>query len=313
MGKAEALTMLTGEPSNATSGSLVTGEIPAVTADQLAETIPSNTTEITPKIERDEMQSSRLAVFAKKEAQIQREREALKAEREAYLQEKAQADEYLRRGREFDEIAKQDKIKALRLIGWSDEDIINVIADVQTKQTDPIEEARRVAAEEAKKLRDEIAQEKAQAEQTRNAQLISRLKSDISETIKQKADQYEFCAYEGVEAQEQVYEIILENLKLNNELLSVDEALEMAEEFYENKARGMQALKKLQAKQAAEQEAVTQPIATQTTRTTATQPQSKPKTLTNAATATTSGIINRRETPSEKKERLIKALMNGGL
>jgi len=83
----------------------------------------------------------------------------------------------------------------------------------------------------------------------------------------------------------------------------------MTEEFYENEGRALQQLKKFQTKQ----EQIAEPIANQTTKTTTTQPQSKSKTLTNSATATTAGIINRRETQSEKKERLIKALMNGGM
>lgn len=312
MGKAEALTMLTGEASAVASGSLVTGEIPAVTADQLQLSKPTETpTEVALKPAPDEMQSSRLAIFAKKEAQLQREREALKAERESWLKEKQQADQYLQKGREFDEIAKTDKIKALRMIGWSDEDIVNIIAETSNKQVDPIEEARKIATEETRKLREELEQEKIKAEQSRNQQLITRLKSDIANTIAQKAEQFEICSFRGVEAQEQAYEIILENLKQNNELLSVQEALEMTEEFYENEARALQQLKKFQAKQAEAQAA--EPVANQTTRQATPQPQPKPKTLTNSATATTAAIINRRETPSEKKERLIKALMNGGM
>jgi len=310
MGKAEAMTMLTGEASNATSGSLVTGEIPAVTAEQLASTQPTEiASDVVAKPPTDEMQSTRLAIFAKKEAQLQREREALKAERESWLKEKQQADQYLQKGREFDEIAKTDKIKALRMIGWSDEDIVNIIAETSNKQVDPIEEARKIATEETRKLREELEQEKIKAEQSRNQQLITRLKSDIANTISQKAEQFEICSFRGVEAQEQAYEIILENLKQFNELLSVDEALAMTEEFYENEGRALQQLKKFQTKQ----EQIAEPIANQTTKTTTTQPQSKSKTLTNSATATTAGIINRRETQSEKKERLIKALMNGGM
>ena len=104
MGKAEAMTMLTGEASNATSGSLVTGEIPAVTAEQLASTQPTEiASDVVAKPPTDEMQSTRLAIFAKKEAQLQREREALKAERESWLKEKQQAaiEQFKRKGYDY--------------------------------------------------------------------------------------------------------------------------------------------------------------------------------------------------------------------
>jgi len=312
MGKAEAMTMLTGEASTATSGSLVTGEIPPITAEEIKAT--SSPTETPAKTEppTDQLQSSRLAIFAKKEAQLQKEREALKAEREAWIKEKTEADNFIKRSKEFDEIAKNDKVKALRMIGWSDEDIINIMAEAQNTPKDPVAEARKVAAEEAQKLREELAQEKQKLEQERNTQLITRLKSDIGETITANAEQFEICAFRGAEAEAQAYEIILENLKTNNELLSVEEALELTEEFYEQEAKALQTLKKLQAKQAIEQQA-TEPAAKQAAKPTTAQPQPKPKTLTNSATATTASIINRRETPSEKKDRLIKALMQGHL
>ena len=82
--------------------------------------------------------------MVKKEAALQKERETLKKEREAWLAEKTEADQLRTRIKEFDETAKKDKMAALRMIGWSDEDIVNIIAASEQKATDPIEEARRM-------------------------------------------------------------------------------------------------------------------------------------------------------------------------
>lgn len=313
MSKEAALTMLTGQPVTApVNPSLVTGEIPKVEASQtaeaptIAETAPSETTSAEPT----NLDAGRLAIFTKKEAALRKEREEFKKERESYLNEKKQVDEFLKRVSQFDEIAKSDKMAALKLIGWSDEDILNIIAQAEETPKDPIEEARKIAAEETKKLRDELAKEKADLETQKNQQVIAKLRTDIKDTIAANAEKYEIAAWRGAEAHEQVYEVIVENLKENNELLSVDEALAIVEEYYEEEAKQIQALKKFQAQT---QQAEPPKLNGEAPKSNTPQPQSKPKTLTNAATATSTAAIPRRETPAEKKERLVRALMNGGL
>ena len=288
MSKAAALEMLTGTPSQATSGSLVTGEIPKDVTPATEVTPPASETPAA----KPEPQSDRLAILVKKEAALQKERETLKKEREAWLAEKTEADQLRTRIKEFDETAKKDKMAALRMIGWSDEDIVNIIAASEQKATDPIEEARRIATEEAQKLRQEIADEKVKAEKERNNQLIGKLKNDILSTIEKEAEKFEICAFRGPEAQEQVYEVIVENLKTNNELLSVNDALAIVEEYYEEEAKALQGLKKFKAATPLEAPKLNgEPPKSNTP-----QP-AKSKTLTNSVTATSTAAIPRRETP----------------
>ena len=61
---------------------------------------------------KDELQSSRIAMLAKKEANIRRQAEEFKAQREAWLKEKEEADRYRQKGREFDEMRAKDPIAA---------------------------------------------------------------------------------------------------------------------------------------------------------------------------------------------------------
>lgn len=252
--------------------------------------------------------ASRLAIFAKKEAAIVKEREELKKLREDIQREKEEAEKYLSRGKQFDETFAKDKMAALRLIGLTDTDIINILSDTEEqKEPTPAEIARKAAQDEAQKLRDEIKREKEEAETRQNEAAITQLKSDISSTIKKDLEKYEYCAFEGPEAEAQAYEVISEHLKETGELLSVEQALDICEEYYEMRDKAMASLKKRQPK----------PVETQTEVTPASPVSNVPSqsakpapTLTNRLTPTATSP--RHETREEKKQRLIKQLLAGG-
>lgn len=317
MSKEAALSLLTGQNTTTpVNPSLVVGELPKTETPVTPETPTTDVAAAEPQ----NVDSSRLAIFTKKEAALRKEREEFKKERDAYMQQKQQIEEFIKRVNQFDETAKADKMAALKLIGWSDEDIINLVAQAEDTPKDPIAEARKIAQEEAQKVRDELAQKEAQAEAHRNQQAITKLKSDIATTIKDQADKFEICSWRGAEAEAQIYEVIAEHLQQEDELLSVEEAAQMVEELYEEEAKQIRQLKKFQEKvaeaaaaQAVEPEPAAPAAEPKAPKSNVPQPQPKPKTLTNAATATSAAAIPRRETPAQKKERLIKALMNGGL
>lgn len=301
MSKATALTMLTGQAPTTVTPSLITPDMPA--KDATNEPIETATEQ-----QKDDLQSNRLAIFAKKEAAILKEREVLKKEREELQREKAEANAYKTKGQEFDELAKKDKIAALKMIGWSDTDIINAMAGTEKTEPDPIEAARKAAQEETAKIREELAKEKADLEKSTNLRLIKNLKTDISSQIKAQAEKFEYCAFQGAEAEEQAYHFIVENLKTNGELLSVEDALDMAESYYEERDKAMAALKKRQPKTDESPIPIEAPSSVKqgippksNTPASPTKPMIPPTT------------VPRRETTQQKKERLIEALRRGGL
>jgi|WetSurMetagenome_2_1015567.scaffolds.fasta_scaffold328232_2 hypothetical protein len=261
---------------------------------------------------KDEISSQKFAIFAKKEAALQKEREQLKQERDQWLKDKEEMERWKKTAGEFDETRKKDPIAALKAIGITETEIVNFLNEQKGQEPTPEEIARKIAKEEAtteaQKIRDELkAQTEAQTKE-RNDKLITGLKSDISSLIKDNVEKYEYCAFEGPSAERQIYEIIVENLKTNNELLSVEQATQIAEEYYEARDKQMSSLKKRQPV-IVEPEKTTDVVRKEDAGKIPTS-NARPKTLTNNVTATTAATaaINRRETPTEKKQRLIASL-----
>ena len=321
MSKASALSLLSGVPAAEiqTQASLLTPDVKTHDKPDLKVTSadPPAAPNVDDKAEpKDELNSSRLAIFAKKEAAIQREREALKKEREDWEKgEKAKAAEIVAKGKQFDETFSKDKLAALKMLGYSDADIINMVTAVEEKKEIPSlpkEEIERIAEEKTKALREELAAEKKQLAQERDERLISNLKSSIKDTIKNKAEKYDYCNFEGEEAESQAYEFIVHELKETKgaHLLTVDEALEMTEEYYEmrDKAR-LEAVKKRAAANPSAPPAA--PSATKDGQIPRSNIPVRPKTLTNNLTATTAATVApQNESRSEKKERLAKLLLS---
>lgn len=310
MSKESALTMAMGTAPGKINPSLITPETTVVKPTPVAETPPAVET----KEKTDDLTTSRLAIFAKKEAALQKEREDLKRQREEWLKEKEEAQAVRTKAKEFDELRKKDPIAALKAIGIEETEIFNFLSAAEKKELTPEEAARKVAQEESQKLRTELAAEKAELEKTKNQRLIDNFKTDIRDKIKAEAETYEYCAFEGASAEAQAYEFVVENLKLNGDMMPIEEALKMTEELYEARDKAMANLKKRQPKQ--EDPPPVQTNATPSrTRTTNTPPVSnvpqaqapvKP-----APVAVPPGT--RKETPSQKRERLMEALRNGGM
>lgn len=304
MSKAQAMSLLTGIPAAdvVTSPGLITPNV-ATGAEAAA---------VTETAKPVELESSRLAIFAKREAAIQRDREAFKKEREEWEKgEKAKAAAIVAKGQQFDEAFSKDKLSALKLLGYSDTDIINMLTGLgEEKEALPTlsaDDARKVAQEEAQKVRDELKEKEEKGLAAQNERLIANLKTNIKDTIKAQAEKYEYCSVEE-DAEQQVFEIIVDELRetKGEHLLTVDEAFSIAEEYYEALDKHRGAIKKRQATITAQ--------ATPAAKIEAARPTgapTRPKTLTNNIAATTSGAtVPANETRAEKKERLSKLLLS---
>lgn len=308
---------------SAMKAALAPGQQPETQSTQNPEgTQQAAQTQTTPAQNLD---ASRLAIFAKKEAKFRQEQEAFRLEREKWQQELELAKTTNQRVRDFEDLAKKDKIAALKQLGWSDTDIINAM-NPENNEPSAEEIARKIAQEETQKIRDEQKQREEEAAKAQNEALITQLKTDIGSAIKANAEKFEFCNFEGAEAEAQAYQIIVENLRENGELLSVEEALEITEEYYEERAKAvLSGVKKLKPAPAAETTTASgaEPAGATTSRgaNTGKPPVSnvpqKSKTLTNSVTATTTALAsttqNKRETPAEKRERLINEIKTRGL
>lgn len=204
---------------------------------------------------------------------IQQQREELKAERaeyEAYRKAKAEA--------------KANPLQALKSLGLEYEEVVDHI--LSNGKPDPVKEVR--AQVEA--LRAENERQKQEAAAAREAQAISGFKSQMRQTLKAKADTYEFAALKSDAAVDLAYQAVDAYYQAHGELpggsaeAAIEAALQHVESVYEADAVAYSTAKKLQAKVSAL--GATRPAeAPRAQASQPTQSQPKPKTLTNSQAA----------------------------
>lgn len=252
------------------------------------------------------MESTRFAHLAKKEAELVKQRAEFKKEQETLTSEREKMKEIHQKLQQFEDMRVKDPVAALKLAGFSETDLFNFIAQAEDKST-PEEKAVRAAQAEIKKFQDEQAKKEKDAEEKRNAEAIDKFRKDISGHVASDKDKYEYCNYNGPLAEELIYETVAAVLEDSKELISVQEAAEMVESFYEEQDKAMATLKKRQPKVEATPapEAKEEPLKSQV----AARPTTPSKTLSSKTTATVgSTTIPRKETPQEKRDCLIQKL-----
>ena len=249
-----------------------------------------------------ELDSTRLSSLMKKEAEIVKEREALKKEREANLTEKEKIKAIQENLSNFEQMKAKDPMAALKLLGFSEKDLMNFIS-AEKENISPEEIASRTVKNELDKYKEEQARKEQELTLKRNEQILTQFKSDITKAVTADPDKYEFINHNGAAAEELIYETVNNVLQDSGELISIQEAAEMVEGYYEEMYKNMSNLKKVKPKEE---------VATEAPKDEPLKPQVSPrpspaKTLTSKETATTaSTTIYKRESSDEKKQRLIK-------
>lgn len=248
-----------------------------------------------------EIESTRFAHLTKKETELQKQREEYKKEREALTAEKTKLTEVQKQLEAYEKAKTTDPVAALKLLGFSEKDV-QAYMDALANPGTPEEKARKAVQDELQRFKDEQAKQEASVTEKRNAEAIASFKKDIGSVVASDKDKYEFCNYYGALAEELIYETVSAVLQESGDLIPASEAADMVEQYYEEQAKAMKALKKLQAKEEVAEEKLVAKIPEAT--------KSAPaKTLTAKTTATTaSTTITKKETSSEKRERLIKML-----
>lgn len=317
MSKEAALSMMTGQPVTQVNPSLVIGEIPPISAEEIALPPPAG------------LDSDRFARLAAREAKLVKEREALKLEQQSFKTEQQKTyeartkyDEIIGKANKFEELKEKDVVEALKHIGLSDTQIFNLMANREEPKPPTPEElsaqAALAAQTEIKKFQDEQALKADKEAKERDERAINGFRKAIGESITKEAEKYEYCAHYGQIAEDLVYETIL-NIMSDDQKEGVTtaphdamkEAIELVENFYENEDKAMSKIKKRQPKETAapEPETKTQPTRTRTVE--AKAPTKPIPTLTNKATATVASTVTGKETPAQKRERLENWLRTG--
>lgn len=289
--------------------SILTGEIPNGVS-----TNPGLTAEQTtnPVVERA-LDSDRFAILAKKEAKIVREQQAFKAEQAKLADEKTRLTEFYNKIQRYEELKKADPIAAIKELGFSETDLFNYLSGQEKKEPTTEELASKAAQDAIDKFKVEQSKIQNEAQKARDDGIIKRFRGQIGESIEKNKDKYEYCAFNGPLAQELAFDLVNQVLKdsKGSELLSIDEALDMVENYYEEQDKSMSTLKKRQPKVEAAPIKSKEPERTRTI----TPPIGAPatKTLSNKVSPTVASTVKRVETHEQKKTRLIEALKRGSL
>ncbi len=227
-------------------------EIPSTEPLNPATEIPVSTP-IEKKVPVRDVNTERFVHLSKKEAALVKERESFKKEQESFKAQQAEYDKYRKAYEMVNEIAelqKTDEIAAMRKAGFSDNAIMNLMAQAEDNST-PEEKAMKMAKTEIDKFRAEQAQlqeateKKAiEARKSEDEKAITRYKGDIDNHIKTASDKLEYCSFYGEAARELIYETVSSILQDSNEMVSIDEAAQMVEDYYEEQDKAMNSLKK---------------------------------------------------------------------
>ena len=248
-----------------------------------------------------ELESTRFTHLAKKEAQLVKEREEFKKEREQINAQKEQLRPVYEKFQKFEELRKSDPVAAIKMLEFSDEDFINYAASREDSST-PEERAAKAARDEIQKFQDEQSKKEKEHQEKVNKQVIDSFKSDISKHVGLDKDKYEYCNFYGAQANELIFDYVSEIHKETGEIVSLEEAADRIEQFYEDQDKSMSSLKKRTPAQVMADVAKDAPLKAEI------NPKPIGKTLSSKTSASVSSTVTRKETASEKRDRLINKL-----
>lgn len=308
-------------PQNAAHGSASPSANPARSETNQGTTTEEQSAEETTSSEppiKDDLVSSRIAQIARKEAKYREEQESLKKEREELLASKAKFDPFYEKYKQFEEMKAKDPVAAIKLLGFTETDYVNFVAASEDKST-PEERAERIAEAKIAEFKAEQAETAKSEEQRRNTEVVEGFKRNIGITLKTNAERFELCNFYGQEAIELIVEKVQERYAKdletnpNADALSPEAAAELVEKDFDDALQELKKLKRFQPKEeTTEEETVAkkesvkeEPLKAEV------KPGMPARTLTNKVAPKATPESPRRESPSDKRERLKRWLSTG--
>lgn len=239
----EAVTTMTNMMTGQVGGEAIPQPTAAEILQQEAPPQPEPVVEERPK----ERASDKFAVLARKEAEIYRRQQAVR-QQQAELARQA---EEIKAFQEMKRSARLNPVEALKQLGLTYEEVTEYLmndnkptpsAEVMSVKQE-LEEFKRQAAEEQRRFMEE-QRSRAEAEQQ---EIVEQFHEEVSDYVAQHADTYELTSLYG--GANLVWQVIEENFKQTQKLMSIPDAAKLVEEHYEELARKAQATKKFAATQ----------------------------------------------------------------
>lgn len=151
----------------------------------------------------------RMQTLLKKEVDLVKQREMFNRQKQDLEQKAKSADEILGRAKQFEELKKTDPVAALKLIGYSETEIFNIMAAANepAKTKTPEEIASETTQKLLKERDDAEAKRNAEATASANDQAVtSSIRSVLSNP--ENVEKFELCALSGGPAEEQIRETL---------------------------------------------------------------------------------------------------------
>lgn len=221
--------------------------------EQAQETTEPVVSETTEPAKPEPSAAQRFAFLAKKESALQRQRAEIKAAREAMEAQKAEI-EKIRQEIEANK-SKRDSYRTnplglLEEHGLTYKELTDYILNNNTVSTESQIRAIQERLDEQEKRREQEkleAQKKAEEEaKSREAQVIQEFRQEIGSFIKAKAETYELTAlYDGADL---VYDTVEEYFDKTGKVLSIPEACDLVEKYFESQVEKATKTKKLSSK-----------------------------------------------------------------
>ena len=179
-----------------------------------------------------------MSEFKQQQAEIQKMREEIEQEKQSWKSK-----------------LKQNPLKALEEEGFSFEDLNNIALNDSNPTVEM--QIRRLQEEMDSKYSRELAELKKQLQEKEESEARTNLerqqiayKRSLEETIDQNVEKYELSSLYKGDAVQLAYEVTEEYYNEHKKVLSVEEALDLVEAYFEDEASKVLAAKKLAAKSA---------------------------------------------------------------
>jgi len=200
----------------------------------------------TPEVK--ETERPQFAAIVKKEKQIVRERQAIKAERERLELERMAFQKDIEAMKRFKELS--NPMDALKEKGWSYEDLTNFVLQEGKVPPEKLVGDIKKELEEFKtkqqQEREKQAQEAKERAELEMQQVVENFKNETNQLIQTNKDTYELINLH--DASEVVFATVEEHFNKTNKILSIKEACDLVEKYLEDETTKALSTKKLSAK-----------------------------------------------------------------
>lgn len=214
-------------------------EQPAVESQELSKVEPSA--------------AQRFAFLAKKESALQKQRAEIKSAREAMEAQRAEIEQIkqqIESSKSKKDSYRTNPLSLLEEHGMTYKELTDYILNNNTVSTESQIRAIQERLDEQEKRREQEkleAQKRSEEEaKSREAQVIQEFRDEIGSFLKAKSDTYELTAlYEGSDL---VYDTVEEYFDKTGKVLSIPEACELVEKYFESQVEKAAKTKKLSSK-----------------------------------------------------------------